>query len=73
MRLSLNYKMRVSTSPASKRDRETPQSAEVPSAAKATMIDVQTLLAGRSEVRLVHRGEEYRLRITRQGKLLLTK
>jgi len=28
---------------------------------------------GASEVRIVHRGQEYRLRITRQGKLILTK
>jgi hemin uptake protein HemP len=36
-------------------------------------IDVLQLLQGRDEVRLVHRGTEYRLRVTRQGKLLLTK
>ena len=29
--------------------------------------------AGRSEVRIRHRGQEYRLRITKQGKLILTK
>ena len=28
---------------------------------------------GRNEVRLLHRGQEYRLRITKQGKLILTK
>jgi hemin uptake protein HemP len=39
----------------------------------APAIDVNTLLCGRPEVRLVHRGVEYRLRVTRQGKLLLTK
>jgi hemin uptake protein HemP len=39
----------------------------------ASVIDVTTLLGGRPEVRLVHRGVEYRLRVTRQGKLLLTK
>jgi len=26
-----------------------------------------------SQLRILHRGEEYRLRITRQGKLILTK
>ena len=36
-------------------------------------IDVQSLLQGGNEVRLLHRGVEYRLRVTRQGKLLLTK
>ena len=36
-------------------------------------LDSSTLFAGGDEVRLVHRGQEYRLRITRQGKLILTK
>jgi hemin uptake protein HemP len=36
-------------------------------------VDVQQLLAGAQEVRLVHHGVEYRLRVTRQGKLILTK
>jgi hemin uptake protein HemP len=36
-------------------------------------IDVQLLLRGRDQVLLLHRGCEYRLRVTRQGKLLLTK
>lgn len=36
-------------------------------------IDTQSLFAGRSEIRLVHRGVEYRLRITKLGKLILTK
>ena len=36
-------------------------------------LDSARLFAGRTEIRLRHRGEEYRLRITRQGKLILTK
>jgi len=36
-------------------------------------VDSATLFAGRDEIRLMHRGEEYRLRITKQGKLILTK
>ena len=36
-------------------------------------IDVANLFAGKREVVIVHRGEEYRLRITRQEKLILTK
>jgi hemin uptake protein HemP len=36
-------------------------------------LDSAALFAGRSEVRLLHRGQEYRLRVTRQGKLILTK
>lgn len=37
------------------------------------VMDVQAILAGRKEVRLLHRDEEYRLRVTKQGKLILTK
>ena len=37
------------------------------------VIDAERLFAGGNEVRLVHRGQEYRLSITRQGKLILTK
>lgn len=36
-------------------------------------IDVVSLFAGQRELVIVHRGEEYRLRITRQEKLILTK
>jgi hemin uptake protein HemP len=35
--------------------------------------DSDNLFAGQREVIIVHRGEEYRLRITRQEKLILTK
>jgi hemin uptake protein HemP len=40
---------------------------------EAGVIETETLFAGRSEIRVLHRGQEYRLRITRQGKLILTK
>jgi hemin uptake protein HemP len=36
-------------------------------------VEASALFAGRDEVRLLHRGQEYRLRITKQGKLILTK
>lgn len=36
-------------------------------------IDSEDLFQGRHEVIIVHGGEEYRLRITRAGKLILTK
>jgi len=40
----------------------------------STVVDTEQLFArGSTELRLRHRGEEYRLRITRQGKLILTK
>ncbi len=35
--------------------------------------DVEALFGGKREIRLVFRGEEYRLRITRNQKLILTK
>ena len=41
--------------------------------AGSARIDVDTLLQGNSHVLLVFRGQEYRLQVTRQGKLLLTK
>ncbi len=36
-------------------------------------LDSVALLGGREEVEIVHQGETYRLRRTRQGKLILTK
>jgi len=36
-------------------------------------VDAATLFDGRDEIRLLHRGQEYRLRVTKQGKLILTK
>jgi hemin uptake protein HemP len=36
-------------------------------------IDGAQLFAGQREVLILHQGEEYRLRITRQDKLILTK
>lgn len=36
-------------------------------------IDSRTLLAGSNEIVIHHLGAEYRLRQTRQGKLILTK
>lgn len=44
-----------------------------PPAGHPPVIDVRTLFAGSSELRLLHCGMEYRLRITKQGKLILTK
>jgi hemin uptake protein HemP len=36
-------------------------------------VESSSLFNGRDEVRLLHRGQEYRLRVTKQGKLILTK
>lgn len=37
------------------------------------LIESDTLFAGGSEIRIAHSGSHYRLTITRQGKLILTK
>ena len=36
-------------------------------------IELAALLAGRREAIIVHNGEDYRLRVTSNGKLILTK
>ncbi len=45
--------------------------ATVPADARA--IDSKVLLAGRQELSILHCGEAYLLRVTKNGKLLLTK
>ncbi|MFA7269416.1 MAG: hemin uptake protein HemP [Sterolibacterium sp.] len=42
-------------------------------AVSAQPIDSESLLGTRGEVEIFHSGETYRLRRTRQGKLILTK
>jgi hemin uptake protein HemP len=44
-----------------------------PGPAPARHLESRTLFAGANEVVIAHGGEQYRLRITRQGKLILTK
>jgi hemin uptake protein HemP len=39
----------------------------------ASVIDSHSLFRGRQEVCIVHNGETYRLRVTRNGKLILNK
>ena len=62
----------VQSPPSQDRDQLTP-STPSQSGEDISVIASETLFAGRSEIRLRHRGQEYRLRITRQGKLILTK
>ena len=50
-----------------------PQAGEPRAVAKAVRIRVSDLLADSREAILEHNGEEYRLRITANGKLILTK
>ncbi|MCA0405601.1 MAG: hemin uptake protein HemP [Proteobacteria bacterium] len=47
--------------------------AELPSTAALPVIDVMTLLGESREAILLHNGERYRLRITANNKLILTK
>jgi len=37
------------------------------------VLDTATLFGRRNEIRVRHNGQEYRLRITKAGKLILTK
>ena len=41
--------------------------------AEPVVLDTATLFGRRNEIRVRHNGQEYRLRITRAGKLILTK
>ncbi|MEW5888889.1 MAG: hemin uptake protein HemP [Pseudomonadota bacterium] len=51
------------------RRRDTPPAAKPPAAVVAS----ETLLGGRDQIRILHRGELYSLRQTRNGKLILMK
>ena len=53
---------------------EAPVAGEVPAAARAGVrIASAELFRGRREIVIVHRGQEYRLHITKADKLILTK
>lgn len=53
-------------------DSRTPrQPADRPS--DATMVESDELFAGRREIQIRHAGQVYRLRVTRNGKLILNK
>ena len=51
----------------------TPRSAAAPAPGGPPRWSSQTLLGQRREVLIDHRGEQYRLRLTAAGKLILTK
>jgi hemin uptake protein HemP len=61
-----------SVPPRTAYDRLVPRSGE-PRQATPRSIDSQTLFRGASEIVIEHQGAQYRLRITRQGKLILNK
>jgi len=54
-------------------DRRSPASSEERVEASRTAIDSRTLFRGATEIVIDHEGAKYRLRITRQGKLILNK
>ncbi|MFO0807520.1 MAG: hemin uptake protein HemP [Gemmataceae bacterium] len=47
--------------------------AQPPNASREDVIPAERLLAGRTELLIELRGEYYRLRMTRRGRLILTK
>lgn len=51
----------------------TPPAAESTPATMDGQVPSAALFQGRREIIIVHRGQEYRLRITRADKLILTK
>ena len=58
--------------------RKSPASTPTPhlsqqAASASRTLESRDLMQGCSQIEIVHRGEIYRLRITRQGKLILTK
>ncbi|MDP2868028.1 hemin uptake protein HemP [Methyloversatilis sp.] len=52
---------------------QTPANASVASPDPSPTLDSATLLGGRKQVAISHGGELYSLRLTRNGKLILTK
>jgi hemin uptake protein HemP len=59
--------------PEGDRPLEPPGQAPVAAAGKLRRLKVSELLAGEREAILEHSGQDYRLRITANGKLILTK
>jgi hemin uptake protein HemP len=52
---------------------EKPEKALASTKKTMELLEVEKILQGNKCVNLLHRGEVYRLQVTRQGKLLLTK
>lgn len=60
---------------ADEREEQAPANAEAtrPAAARPVRVLVSDILAGGREAILEHNGQDYRLRVTANGKLILTK
>ncbi|HWV82827.1 MAG TPA: hemin uptake protein HemP [Hyphomicrobiaceae bacterium] len=54
-------------------DRAQPDAARAPRDEAPIRIELAELLGGRREAIIVHNGADYRLRVTANGKLILTK
>lgn len=67
--------MHTATSLLNSADAYSRSTAPAPRAAPSTQrqFDSRTLFGGAQEIRIEHYGQEYRLRQTRNGKLILTK
>jgi hemin uptake protein HemP len=63
----------AATSPGVSTGRNEATDTSVPPASGPLSISSEALLAGRSEVHIHHRGDIYRLTLTRAGKLILHK
>ena len=50
-----------------------PTSARAPELQPARTVDSQALFGAARQLLIVHQGETYKLQVTRQGKLILTK
>jgi len=50
-----------------------PPATQSPAASTPPALDSSQLLGGRKQVAIIHGGELYSLRLTRNGKLILTK
>ncbi len=53
--------------------REGPSKADTPSSLPGARLNSSEMFRGRKEIQIEHEGEIYRLRVTRSGKLILTK
>jgi hemin uptake protein HemP len=62
-----NYRSRVTNKGASAVPRQDPVAVEPPA-----RVTSESLLGARGELLIVHNGREYRLRLTQNGKLILT-
>jgi hemin uptake protein HemP len=70
MRLSLNTLLIMT---AKEGQKPAPSTEGVAKPVPPITLEAASLFKGQDEIRLLHRGQEYRLRMTKQGKLILTK